>query len=43
MVSSARGLTPDQVKRILENLRKTYTKDAEYQKLRGRLPEEFPL
>ena len=43
MVGSARGLTVDQVKRMLEDIREKYGTDADYQKLRGRLPKDFPL
>jgi len=43
MVSDARGLTVDQVKKMLENIRKENGGDVEYQRLRGRLPKDFPL
>ena len=43
MVGSARGLTVDQVKRMLEEIRERYGADVEYQRLRGRLPKDFPL
>jgi len=43
MVSDARGLTVDQVKKMVEDIRAKYCGDADYQKLRGRLPKDFPL
>ena len=43
MVGGARGLSTDQVKKILEDIRGKYGADAEYQRLRGRLPRDFPL
>ena len=43
MVSDARGLTVDQVKKMLENIRKENGGDVEYQRLRSRLPKDFPL
>ena len=43
MVGDARGLTVDQVKRILEDIRGKYGADADYLRLRGRLPKDFPL
>jgi len=43
MVSDARGLTVDEVKKTLEEIRGKYGADADYQKLRGRLPKDFPL
>ena len=43
MVGDARGLTVDQVKKVLENIRKENGGDVEYQRLRGRLPKDFPL
>jgi len=43
MVGDARGLTADQVKKTLEEIRGKYGADVEYQKLRGRLPKDFPL
>ena len=43
MVGGARGLTVDQVKRMLEDIREKYGADVEYQRLRGRLPKDFPL
>ena len=41
MVGSARGLSPEEVKGILARLRETG--GAEYQALRSRLPDTFPL
>ena len=43
MVGDARGLTVDQVKKMLENIGKENGGDVEYQRLRGRLPKDFPL
>ncbi len=43
MVGGARGLTVDMVKRMLEDIRGKYGADAEYLRLRGRLPKDFPL
>ena len=43
MVGDARGLSIDQVKSMLEDIRGKYGKDLDYQKLRGRLPKDFPL
>ena len=33
----------DQVKKMLEEIKGKHGGDADYQKLRGRLPREFPL
>jgi hypothetical protein len=41
MVSSARGLMPEEVKTILERLRQTGGDD--YDNFRRRLPADFPL
>jgi hypothetical protein len=41
MVSSARGLSPDEVKEVLQRLKEAG--GDEYKTLRRRLPEEFPL
>lgn len=41
MVASARGLTPEEVKTLLDRLRKE--DGEEYRALRRRLPDEFPL
>ena len=43
MVGSARGLTVDEVKRMLEDIRGKYEAHVDYQRLRGRLPKDFPL
>ena len=43
MVGDARGLTVDQVKSMLEDIRGKYGADQDYQKLRGRLPKDFPF
>ena len=43
MVGDARGLSVDQVKRMLEDIRGKYGADVDYQRLRGRLPKDFPL
>jgi hypothetical protein len=43
MVSNARGLTSEGVKKTLEDIRRANGQDAEYQKLRKRLPKEFPF
>ncbi len=43
MVGDARGLTIDQVKGMLEDIRGKYGGDVEYQRLRGRLPKDFPF
>jgi len=43
MVGDARGLSVDQVKSILEDMRGKYGVDVDYQRLRGRLPKDFPL
>ena len=43
MVGDARGLSVDQVKRMLEDIRGKYGADVDYRRLRGRLPKDFPL
>ena len=43
MVGDARGLTVDEVKRMLEDIREKSRGEADYERLRGRLPKEFPL
>jgi hypothetical protein len=43
MVGDARGLTVDEVKSMLEDIRGKYGTGADYQRLRGRLPKDFPL
>ncbi len=43
MVSGARDLTPEQVKKMLEDIRAKNAGDADYRRLRNRLPNDFPL
>lgn len=43
MVGGARGLTAEEVKAVLSRIRENHARDEEYQVLRSRLPEEFPL
>ena len=43
MVGDARDLTVDQLKKMLEDIREKYGRETDYQKLRGRLPKDFPL
>jgi hypothetical protein len=43
MVADARHLSPDEVKGTLNELRARFSSDPEYQALRRRLPESFPL
>lgn len=43
MVSGARNLTPERVKEMLEDIRENNSGDADYQRLRSRLPKDFPL
>jgi hypothetical protein len=43
MVGDARGLTVDHVKKMLEDIREKSRGEADYQRLRGRLPKDFPL
>jgi hypothetical protein len=43
MIGQARDFTPEQVKKMLEEIREKYGGDAEYQRLRDRLPKHFPL
>jgi hypothetical protein len=43
MVGDARGLTVDQVKKMLEDIREKSRGEADYLRLRGRLPKDFPL
>ena len=43
MVGSARGLSPDEVKRMLAEISKKYIDTDDYKTLRVRLPKEFPL
>jgi hypothetical protein len=43
MVGNARDLTPEQVKKMLEEIREKYGGEVDYQRLRARLPKHFPL
>jgi hypothetical protein len=43
MVSDSRGRDPVEVKATLARMRETYGKDPDYQALRQRLPDSFPL
>ncbi len=43
MVGSARNLSSEQVKKMLEDIRENSGGDSDYQRLRRRLPEDFPL
>ena len=43
MVGIARGLSEDDVKSTLKQMKERYGKDEDYKALRKRLPEEFPL
>ena len=43
MVGGNRGLRPDEVQAMLISLRDRFRDDGEYQRLRGRLPPEFPF
>jgi hypothetical protein len=43
MVASSRGLTPEEVLSRLSVMRELYVGDAEYRRLRGRLPPDFPV
>lgn len=43
MVAGARRRTPADVLATLERMRRTYAGDPEYQRLRSRLPPEFPV
>jgi hypothetical protein len=43
MVAQARHRSPEDVKAALEGMRARYREDAEYRRLRGRLPDGFPL
>jgi hypothetical protein len=43
MVGDARGFTVDQVKSMLEDIRGKHGADADYRRLRDRLPKDFPL
>jgi hypothetical protein len=43
MVGDARGLPVDQVKKMLDDIREKSRGEADYLRLRGRLPKDFPL
>lgn len=43
MVADSRRRTPEDVKETLHRMRKEFGADPEYQKLRARLPTEFPF
>jgi hypothetical protein len=43
MVASSRHRTPEDVKETLHRMRESYAADPEYQRLRARLPPEFPF
>ncbi len=43
MVGSARGLSPEEVKKMLGEMKEKHGKNNDYQALRARLPKEFPL
>jgi hypothetical protein len=43
MVGGSRGLSPDEVKKILVRIRETSGTDEDYRKLRSRLPQDFPF
>ncbi len=43
MVGGSRGLSLDEVRDMLARIRERYGQDEEYRKLRGRLPEDFPM
>ncbi|MCI4372019.1 MAG: hypothetical protein L3K02_00010 [Thermoplasmata archaeon] len=43
MVSDTRHRQPEEVKATLDRMRETYREDPEYQSLRRRLPDTFPL
>jgi hypothetical protein len=43
MVGGARGLDPEQVKKILKHIKKSYKDDYDYKRLRKRIPKEFPI
>ncbi len=43
MVSSSRHREPDEVKSTLARMRAAYGNDPDYQALRRRLPDSFPL
>lgn len=43
MVGGNRGLSPAEVRQLLATIRDRSVGDAEYQRLRRRLPSEFPF
>ena len=43
MVSNTRNMELQELLDLLETLRRDFADDPEYQELRGRLPEEWPL
>ena len=43
MVSGSRHRTPDDVKETLRRMREQYSADPEFQRLRARLPLDFPF
>ena len=43
MISNARGLNPKFTEALLIAVRARYSNTKEYQRLRKRLPEEFPI
>jgi hypothetical protein len=43
MVAGNRGLSADAVKATLRSMRERFDDDPQFQRLRGRLPEEFPF
>ncbi len=43
MVGSARGLRPDEVRKMLGEMKEKYGEMDDYKALRARLPKEFPL
>jgi hypothetical protein len=43
MVGNARGLKPDEVKSILAKIREKNGAEADFRRLRSRLPQDFPI
>lgn len=43
MVAHARDLAPEEVRALLAGMRTRHAGDPEYRRLRGRLPDAFPL
>jgi len=43
MVGNARGLSAEEVKGILARVREKEGSEDDYKKLRGRLPQDFPI